>query len=81
MTIQVTLLGELKHQPEPVLREIWHYLKFLTRQRELDTPMAGLVADFGMVAKARSCVEVSVSKPDGQRNMSVVEPVGICRIL
>ena len=28
------LLAEIKNQPEPVLREVWHYLKFLTRQRE-----------------------------------------------
>ena len=28
------LLEEIKRQPEPVLREVWHYLKFLTRQRE-----------------------------------------------
>ena len=28
------LLDEIKHQPEPVLREVLHYLKFLARQRE-----------------------------------------------
>lgn len=28
------LLEEIKRQPEPVLREVWLYLKFLTRQRE-----------------------------------------------
>jgi hypothetical protein len=28
------LLAEIKNQPEPVLREVWHYLRFLTRQRE-----------------------------------------------
>lgn len=28
------LLEEIKHQPEPVLREVLHYLKFLARQRE-----------------------------------------------
>ena len=28
------LLEEIKRQPEPVLIEVWHYLKFLTRQRE-----------------------------------------------
>ncbi len=27
------LLSEIKNQPEPVLRELWHYLRFLTRQR------------------------------------------------
>jgi len=33
MSAQELLLEEIKHQPEPVLREVWHYLKFLTRQR------------------------------------------------
>ena len=33
MSTQEILLEEIKHQPEPVLREVWHYLKFLTRQR------------------------------------------------
>ena len=28
------LLSEIKNQPEPVLRELWHYLRFLARQRE-----------------------------------------------
>jgi len=27
-------LEEIKHQPEPVLREVLHYLKFLERQRQ-----------------------------------------------
>ena len=26
-------MEEIKHQPEPVLREVLHYLKFLERQR------------------------------------------------
>ena len=34
MSTQEILLEEIKHQPEPVLRELWHYLKFLTRLRE-----------------------------------------------
>jgi len=33
MSTQEMLLAEIKNQPEPVLREVWHYLKFLTRQR------------------------------------------------
>ena len=28
------LLEEIKRQPEPVLREVLHYMKFLSRQRE-----------------------------------------------
>ena len=34
MSTKEILLEEIKHQPEPVLRELWHYLKFLTRQYE-----------------------------------------------
>ena len=34
MSTQELLLEEIKHQPEPVLREVWHYLKFLMRLRE-----------------------------------------------
>jgi len=33
MSTQEKLIEEIKHQPEPVLREIWHYLKFLQHQR------------------------------------------------
>ena len=33
MSAQEMLLEEIKHQPEPVLLEVLHYLKFLTRQR------------------------------------------------
>ena len=34
MSTQEMLLEEIKGQPDPVLREVWHYLKSLTRQRE-----------------------------------------------
>jgi hypothetical protein len=34
MSTQEILLEEIKCQPEAVQREVWHYLKFLTRQRE-----------------------------------------------
>jgi hypothetical protein len=34
MSTREILLEEIRHQPEPVLREVWHYLKFLTRQWE-----------------------------------------------
>jgi hypothetical protein len=34
MSTQEILVEEIKNQPEPVLREVLHYLKFLTRQRE-----------------------------------------------
>lgn len=34
MSAQEILLEEIKQQPEPVLREVLLYLKFLQRQRE-----------------------------------------------
>ena len=34
MSTREMLLAEIKNQPEPVLRELWHYLRYLTRQRE-----------------------------------------------
>ena len=34
VSTQEILLEEIKHQPEPVLREVLHYLKFLSRRRE-----------------------------------------------
>lgn len=34
MSPRQMLLEEIKHQPEPVLREVLHYLKFLAHQRE-----------------------------------------------
>ena len=45
MSAQETLIEEIKRQPETVAREILHYLKFLERQREAETPMDILVAD------------------------------------
>jgi hypothetical protein len=36
MSTQELLLEEIRRQPEAVLREVWHYLKFLTRQRAED---------------------------------------------
>jgi hypothetical protein len=34
MSAQEMLIDEIKRQPEPVLREVLHYLKYLARQRE-----------------------------------------------
>jgi hypothetical protein len=45
MSAQDILIEEIKHQPEPVVREVLHYLKFLERQRDMETPMDSLVAD------------------------------------
>jgi mRNA-degrading endonuclease toxin of MazEF toxin-antitoxin module len=32
MSTQEILIEEIKHQPEPVLRELWHYLPFLDKE-------------------------------------------------
>ena len=45
MSTQEILVEEIKHQPEPLLREVLLYLKFLARQREAEAPMDNLVAD------------------------------------
>jgi hypothetical protein len=45
MSAQEMLIEEIKRQPETVVREILHYLKFLERQREMEGPMDSLVAD------------------------------------
>ena len=45
MSAQETLIEEIKHQPEPVVRRILHYLKFLERQRGKEATMDDLVAD------------------------------------
>ena len=34
MSTQERLIEEIRNQPEPVLRELWHYLKFLERRRQ-----------------------------------------------
>ena len=45
MSAQEMLIEEIKHQPELVVREILHYLKFLERQREMEAPMDSIVAN------------------------------------
>jgi hypothetical protein len=45
MSTQEILLEEIKHQPEPVLRELRHYLDFLKRLHEAEASMDGVVAD------------------------------------
>jgi hypothetical protein len=45
MSSQEFLLEEIKHQPEPVLRELGHYLEFLKRQHTLETTMENVVAE------------------------------------
>jgi hypothetical protein len=34
VSTQELLIEEIKKQPEPLLREVWHYMKYLARQRE-----------------------------------------------
>jgi len=53
MSAQDTLIEEIKHQPEPVLREVLHYLKFPERQRAQE--------DWADVLPSR---EVEQEKPD-----------------
>ena len=45
MSVQEILLEEIKRQPEPVLREVLHYMKYIERQHQLDAPMERLVED------------------------------------
>jgi hypothetical protein len=45
MSAQEILIEEIKRQPEPVVREVLNYLKFLEQQRESATPMDSLIAD------------------------------------
>jgi hypothetical protein len=45
VSAQEILIEEIKRQPEPVVLEVLHYLKFLERQREVEAPMDNLVAD------------------------------------
>jgi hypothetical protein len=45
MSAQETLIEEIKRQPEPVVREVLNFLKFLERQRDAEVPMDGLIAD------------------------------------
>lgn len=45
MSAQELLIEEIKRQPEPVLREVLQYIKFLESQRQAEAPMDGIVAD------------------------------------
>ena len=39
------LIEEIRQQPEEVVRELLHYLKFIERQRALESPMDNVIAD------------------------------------
>jgi hypothetical protein len=43
MSTQEILLEEIEHQPEPVLRELRHYLNFLKRQHGAEASMDSVV--------------------------------------
>jgi hypothetical protein len=45
MSSQELLIEAIKHQPEPVLRELRHYLEFLQRQHQAETTMETVVAE------------------------------------
>ncbi len=45
MSAQEMLIEEIRHQPEPVVREILDYLKSLEGRRATDAPLDSLVAD------------------------------------
>ncbi len=38
MSIQQLLITEVSQQPEPLLREVWHYLSFLKSQSTEEKP-------------------------------------------
>jgi hypothetical protein len=45
MSAQEILIEEIKHQPEPVVREVLRYLKSLEHRRSAETQMDNLIAD------------------------------------
>lgn len=45
MSAQELLIEEIKRQPESVLREVLHYIKFLEQQRGMEVSMDGAIAD------------------------------------
>jgi hypothetical protein len=45
MSAQELLIEEIKRQPEPVLREVLNYIKFLEQQKKMDAPLESVVAD------------------------------------
>jgi len=51
MSIQEQLISEILHQPEPLLREVWHYLNFLkTKSNEETSPsQSALRCGYGTV--------------------------------
>jgi hypothetical protein len=38
MTLQQLIISEVANQPEPLLREVWHYLNFLKSMAKAENP-------------------------------------------
>lgn len=50
MSIQQLLIAEVARQPEPLLREVWHYLSFLKSKAETEQEKTALIrTGFGSV--------------------------------
>jgi Protein of unknown function (DUF2281) len=50
MSIQQLLITEVAQQPEPLLREVWHYLNFLkAKAQEESSPSSTVRPGFGSV--------------------------------
>ncbi|MEN9573931.1 MAG: hypothetical protein RL514_1786 [Verrucomicrobiota bacterium] len=50
MSIQQLLIAEVSQQPEPLLREVWHYLNFLkAKAKEESTDGTAVRPGFGSV--------------------------------
>lgn len=50
MSIQQLLITEVAQQPEPLLREVWHYLNFLkAKAKEESVPGTTVRPGFGSV--------------------------------
>jgi hypothetical protein len=50
MSIQQLIISEVSQQPEPLLREVWHYLSFLkSKANEHAATMASVRPGYGSV--------------------------------
>jgi hypothetical protein len=50
MSIQQLIISEVSQQPEPLLREVWHYLNFLKSKSKDEHPLTATVRPgFGSV--------------------------------
>ena len=50
MSIQQLIISEVSQQPEPLLREVWHYMNFLkAKAKEESVPSAAVRSGFGSV--------------------------------